>query len=56
MYQKCLMFDKGNVELLNKIMSETSPTNIKKYGRCVKNYDQIKWNECRYNITVECQS
>ena len=52
MYQKCLMFDKDNVELLKKIMAETSPTNVKRYGRSVKNYNEAKWNECRYNVML----
>ena len=50
MYNKCLLFDKNNNELLNNILNETSPTKIKKYGRQVKNYNDEIWNEKRYDI------
>ena len=43
-------FDKDNIELANKIMSETKPTIIKKLGRQVKNYDDDKWSKIKYKI------
>lgn len=53
MYQKCLMFEPNNLELLDKIMKETNPTVIKQYGRSVKHYNEEIWNSCRYNIMLE---
>jgi ribA/ribD-fused uncharacterized protein len=50
MYQKCLLFDGNNTKLLNKILQESSAMEIKKYGRLVKNYDDIVWNNVRYDI------
>jgi hypothetical protein len=50
MYHKCKTFDPNNESLLNKIISETSPTIIKKYGRLVKNFNEEKWNEIKYEI------
>jgi ribA/ribD-fused uncharacterized protein len=53
MYQKCLMFDPANTDLLNKIMTETDPKTIKKYGRMVRNYDENKWNKSRYDVMLD---
>lgn len=50
MYHKCLLFDSTNIELLNDILQETSPTNIKKYGRQVKNFNQTVWNANKQKI------
>lgn len=52
MYQKCKIFDPDNCELLEKILTEKSPMNIKKYGRKVRNYNDDVWNEKRYNIML----
>ena len=44
------MFDKSMVE---RILSTTNPAEIKKLGRKVKNFDEKKWNEVRYDIMVD---
>jgi len=53
MYNKCKIFVKENYILLEAILKETSPSNIKKYGRQVKNYNDLMWKEKRYNIMLE---
>lgn len=50
MLEKALMFDKSIVE---RILSTTNPAEIKKLGRKVKNFDEKKWNEVRYDIMVD---
>jgi len=50
MYMKAKTFEPINNILLNKILNETNPAKIKKYGRMVKNYDENIWNEIRYPI------
>ena len=52
MFYKCKTFDAENKELLDNILNETTPTKIKKYGRKVKNYNDIIWNEKRYDIML----
>lgn len=54
MYAKCLMFDPTNSGLLREILNETNPGKIKKLGRSVKNFDDVKWNENKYKIMLEC--
>lgn len=50
MLEKASMFDKSMVE---RILSTTNPAEIKKLGRKVKNFDEKKWNEVRYDIMVD---
>ena len=50
MLEKALMFDKSMVE---RILSTTNPAEIKKLGRKVKNFDEKKWIEVRYDIMVD---
>lgn len=50
MLEKALTFDKSMVE---RILSTTNPAEIKKLGRKVKNFDEKKWNEVRYDIMVD---
>ena len=50
MLEKALMFDKSMVE---RILSTTNSAEIKKLGRKVKNFDEKKWNEVRYDIMVD---
>lgn len=50
MLEKALMFDKSMVE---RLLSTTNPAEIKKLGRKVKNFDEKKWNEVRYDIMVD---
>ena len=53
MYRKCLEFDKDNRDLLSKIMWEVVPHKIKKLGRQVNNYDDLKWQQIRYQVMLE---
>lgn len=53
MYKKCKYFDPDNKKLLELIMTDKSPFNIKKYGRQVKNFDETKWEKIRYQIMVD---
>jgi len=50
MYKKAQTFDILNENLINNIMSETNPTRIKVYGRCVHNYDDYVWKSIRYAV------
>jgi len=53
MYHKCKIFDQKNNILLETIITETSATKIKKYGRQVQNFNDIIWKEKRFNIMLE---
>jgi ribA/ribD-fused uncharacterized protein len=53
MYQKCKLFDPQNQQLLSAILSCILPQQIKKYGRQVKNFDNIIWNKKKYKIMVK---
>lgn len=53
MYYKCITFNPNNDKLLQAILTETSPTKIKQYGRQVKNFNDTIWKEKRYNIMLE---
>jgi len=48
MAMKALIFK--DEEMYKEIMNSKSPTYIKKCGRKVKNFDQIKWDSSRYDI------
>lgn len=50
MLEKALMFDESMVE---PILATTNPMEIKKLGRKVKNYDDAKWKQVRYDIMVD---
>lgn len=50
MLEKALTFDKSMVE---RVLSTANPAEIKKLGRKVKNFDEKKWNEVRYDIMVD---
>lgn len=53
MYMKAKTFEPNNTFLLNKILAETSPDKIKQYGRMVKNYVDVVWNDIRYGVMVD---
>ena len=50
MLEEALMFDNSMVEA---ILATTNPMEIKKLGRKVKNYNEVKWNEVRFGIMVD---
>lgn len=50
MWSKAKMF--GDEEVAEKILQTADQGQIKKLGRQVKNYDDKKWAEARYNIMV----
>ena len=50
MKKKQELFDMNNQYIANKILQSNNPTEIKKYGRQVKNYNEIVWNNARYEI------
>lgn len=51
MLQKALLFDPKNTNLINKILIETDPAKIKRYGRQVKNYDEDEWQK---KVSKQC--
>lgn len=53
MYQKALLFDPDNNRLMHLILNEKKPFVIKKYGRQVKNFDDNKWNEVKFDIMLQ---
>lgn len=50
MWKKAKMF--GDENIAEKILQTTNQGQIKKLGRQVKNYDDKKWAESRYDIMV----
>ena len=50
MIEKALLFDKSKASL---IAHETHPYKAKMLGRQVRNYNDAKWNEVRYDKMVE---
>ena len=48
MYQKALTFN--DTETANKIMEEIVPSEQKKLGRKVKNFNEKIWNQVKYNL------
>ena len=53
MYKKCQLFNPQNYKLLELILTEKSPSLIKKYGRQVKNFDETIWNQHKYKIMLD---
>ena len=47
MYQKCLLFDADNTELLKKILSSIDPAKVKRFGRQVNNFNEDIWKNHR---------
>ena len=54
MYYKCLFFEPENKRLLYSILQQSDPRKVKLLGRKVKNFDDVKWNEVKYDIMVKC--
>jgi ribA/ribD-fused uncharacterized protein len=42
----------NDIETLNKILGTKIPKEQKDFGRAVKNYDDAKWNEIRYQVVL----
>lgn len=51
MYNKALVF--GDTETAKKILASTSPSDVKSYGRKVKNYNDVIWNGVRQIIVYD---
>lgn len=51
MYMKAITFE--DYEIAEKILLETKPSNCKKLGRQVRNYDDKIWNEKRYQVMLD---
>lgn len=52
MYSKAILF--GDLETAKKIMDSNNPTEVKRLGRTVKNFDQKIWNENVNKIADTC--
>ena len=50
MLEKAIMFDKGKIPF---ILAAKSPSEVKKLGRAVENFDAKVWDENRYQIMVD---
>ena len=51
MYKKALLF--VDFEYAQKIINCKEPKKIKEYGRLVRNFDERKWDEEKYNIVLK---
>ncbi len=50
MKKKQELFDSNNLDLANDIIQSINPSEIKKFGRQVKNYNNLVWDNTRYEI------
>lgn len=48
MFKKAMLF--GDKQIAYKILLETDPSKMKKYGRLIKNFDDKIWNENKFTI------
>ena len=53
MVHKSLTMNPKDMETVDKMIAVKSPGAVKKMGRQVKNYDQKKWNEKKFDIVVQ---
>ena len=53
MYQKCKLFDSTNTVLMEAILTEKSPSKIKRYGRKVENFIDDVWNDIKFKIMLD---
>lgn len=51
MYMKAILFK--DYKVAEKVLKETYPKEMKKYGRMVKNYCDGLWNSNRYNVVLK---
>jgi len=52
MKKKQELFDPSNKILSDKIMKSNNPSDIKKFGRSVKNFNQDTWDSNKFDIMV----
>ena len=57
MYCKALLFANGayqtdNIKLAQKILMEKDQGNVQKYGKLVKDFNQVTWDKWKYKIVV----
>lgn len=50
MYMKAIVF--GDEEIAKQILEERDPKKVKALGRKVQNYDELVWNDKRYQIML----
>lgn len=53
MYRKALLFDRENNSFMEKILRTNNPSNMRKLGRSIKNFNQEVWDENKYNIVFD---
>jgi ribA/ribD-fused uncharacterized protein len=53
MKKKQELFDPENINLATKILASDSPHQIKRYGREVNNFNDLVWEQKRYQIMVD---
>ena len=46
-------FDPENINIANAIMKAKTPTEVKRLGRRIDNYDENIWNNIRYNHMID---
>lgn len=51
MYQKAMIF--GDTEIAEKILASNSPSEVKSYGRKVRNYNDTVWNGLRQIVVYD---
>lgn len=51
MAQKALLFE--DFEIMNSIISSSNPKEVKALGRKVKNFNEDKWNDKKYQIVLK---
>ena len=52
MYHKCMLFNSDNIKLIQNILNEKNPVNIKRSGRKVLNYSESIWSDKKYEIML----
>ena len=51
-YMKLLLFDPFNNKLIDKLLKEKEPSNLKKLNKLIKNIDDKLWEKNKYDIIV----
>ena len=55
MWRKAMLFDPENQTFLKRLLEETNPVQIKKFGRLVKNFNGKIWDQEKYSIMLRTQ-